>query len=434
MKPLDRIPTGKIQRASKLVSTGLKVGGNYVKYYGEKLTQPNLDRSSLDQANAEDIFNGLKSLKGSALKAAQMLSMEKNLLPQAYIDAFSLSQFQVPPISAPLVRKTFRQHLGQTPEEFFDEFDLDAVAAASIGQVHRARKGEQVLAVKLQYPGVAESISSDLAIVKPFALKLFNLDAADVEHYFHEVRTKLLEETNYLLELKQSQQFAADCKDLPGIKFPRYYPEYSSERILTMEWMEGEHLSHFAERKPPLEERTQIAQTLWDWYLYQVHYLRYMHADPHPGNFLVHQGNLIAIDFGCIKQLPQEFYDPYFELSAPETLANPEKLAHCMHQLELFHANDTKDDRTYLSAIFAELGELIARPFYQEQFDFSDENYFAAISSMGERFARDKRLRQLSKGRGSRHFLYVNRTFFGLYMLQHSLRAQINTQQYRRLL
>ncbi len=253
MKPLDKIPTGKIQRASKLVSTGVKVGGNYLKYYGEKLSQPDLDRSSLDQANAEDIFNSLKSLKGSALKAAQMLSMEKNVLPQAYIDTFSLSQFQVPPLSAPLVRKTFRQYLGHTPEEFFDAFELDAVAAASIGQVHRARKGEHILAVKLQYPGVAESISTDLAIVKPFALKLFNLDAADVEHYFHEVRTKLLEETNYLLELKQSQQFAKDCKDLPGIKFPRYYPEYSCERILTMEWMEGEQLSHFAERQPALD-------------------------------------------------------------------------------------------------------------------------------------------------------------------------------------
>ncbi|PIQ29118.1 ABC transporter [bacterium (Candidatus Blackallbacteria) CG17_big_fil_post_rev_8_21_14_2_50_48_46] len=435
MKSIDKIPTGKIQRASKLVGTGVKVGGNYLKHYGEKLLNPDLDRSSLDQANAEEIFKSLKSLKGSALKAAQLLSMEKNLLPQAYIDTFSLAQFQVPPLSAPLVRKTFRQYLGCPPEEIFAHFEAESVAAASIGQVHKARSKEgRDLAVKLQYPGVAESISSDLAIVKPIALRMFNLNAEDVEHYFQEVRSKLLEETDYTLELRQSQQMAKDCAHLPGLRFPAYYPEYSSPRILTMDWIEGEPLSRFAERSPALAERTQVAQTLWDWYLYQVHQLRYMHADPHPGNFLVAQGDLVAIDFGCIKQIPEAFYLPYFELSSPESLADPARMQACLERLELLRPTDSQDDRNYLTAAFRELAELIARPFHQERFDFSNAEFFATINALGERFARDSRLRKLTGGRGSQHFLYANRTFFGLFMLQHALGVEIETQQYRRWL
>ncbi|MGB6152189.1 MAG: AarF/ABC1/UbiB kinase family protein, partial [Pricia sp.] len=133
MKTLDNIPTGKIERAGKMVKTGAKIGGNYLKYYGKKLVNPELNKDELNEENAGDIYDGLKSLKGSALKVAQMLSMEKNLLPRAYVEKFSLSQFSVPPLSAPLVRKTLKKYLGQYPEEIFDTFESDSINAASIG-------------------------------------------------------------------------------------------------------------------------------------------------------------------------------------------------------------------------------------------------------------------------------------------------------------
>ncbi|MCH5715432.1 AarF/UbiB family protein [Niabella hibiscisoli] len=147
----------------------------------------------------------MKELKGSALKVAQMLSMEKNLLPAAYVDKFSLSQFSVPPLSAALVRKTFRQYLGKNPEAIFDTFSPESVNAASIGQVHQARKDGKKLAVKIQYPGVKESISSDLKMVKPIAMRMFNIRKEGSEKYFDEVEQKLFEETDYVLELKRSR-------------------------------------------------------------------------------------------------------------------------------------------------------------------------------------------------------------------------------------
>src|SRR5690554_7569689 len=124
MKTIDRIPTNKIQRASKLMTTGVKVSGNYIKYYGKKLVNPEHTKDELNESNAEDIYDSLKNLKGSALKVAQMLSMEKNIMPKAYVEKFSLAQFQVPPLSAPLVRKTFKKYFGDAPESLFDTFKI----------------------------------------------------------------------------------------------------------------------------------------------------------------------------------------------------------------------------------------------------------------------------------------------------------------------
>ena len=308
MKTIDKIPTGKIGRTGKLVSTGVKIGGNYLKYYGKKAFNSELTRDELDEDNATDIYDGLKSLKGSALKVAQMLSMEKNLLPGAYVEKFSLAQFSVPPLSAPLVRKTFRKYHGAYPEELYDTFATQSVNAASIGQVHKATKEGRKLAVKIQYPGVADSISSDLAMVKPIALKMFNLQAKDSEKYFKEVEGKLLEETDYILEVKQSKEISEACAHIPNLRFPKYYEDLSSERIITMDWMEGIHLSEFAKQNEDEELANKVGQALWDFYMFQIHGLKQVHADPHPGNFLVDkENNLIAIDFGCIKQIPSRF-------------------------------------------------------------------------------------------------------------------------------
>ena len=198
MNTIDRIPISKVERASNLVQTGAKVGVNYLKYYGSKLTTTEGEaRAKLNEDNAEDIYDGLKKLKGSALKVAQMLSMEKSIMPQAYVEKFSLSQFSVPPLSPALVLRTFKKYFGKTPQEVFDRFDATSVNAASIGQVHKAFKNGKELAVKIQYPGVANSIGSDLALVKPIAIKMFNIRGKDSDKYFKEVENKLMEETNY---------------------------------------------------------------------------------------------------------------------------------------------------------------------------------------------------------------------------------------------
>lgn len=431
MKTIDYIPTSKIERATKLVQTGAKVGVNYLKYYGEKIVNSDLSRDKLNESNAEDIYDGLKSLKGSALKVAQMLSMDKNFLPQAYVEKFSLSQFSVPPLSAPLVLKTFKSNFGKTPYEIFDEFNPNSVNAASIGQVHLAVKNKKKLAVKIQYPGVANSISSDLALVKPIAIRMFNLQGKDSDKYFKEVEDKLIEETNYLLELQQSQEVAEACKKIENLVFPAYYPEFSSEKIITMDWMTGVHLSEFKNSDPKIAN--QIGQALWDFYMYQIHILRKVHADPHPGNFLINdQNQLVALDFGCMKSIPNDFYIPYFELVNPEVIENKELFRKKLFELEILRNDDTKAEINYFKQMFYDLLSLFTKPFQSESFDFSDEAFFQNIAQLGERFAKDTNLKKMNGNRGSKHFIYMNRTFFGLYQLLFDLKANIIVNQYQK--
>lgn len=435
MNTIDNIPTGKISRAAKLVKTGVKVGGNYLKYYGEKLVNPELDRNELNESNAEDIYDGLKSLKGSALKAAQMLSMEKNLLPNAYVEKFSLSQFSVPPLSAPLVRKTFRKYFGKEPSELFDKFSENSINAASIGQVHKAEKDGKTLAVKIQYPGVADSISSDLAIVKPIAIRMFNLQGADSEKYFKEVELKLKEETDYKLEIKQSQKISSACSHIPNLRFPQYYEEFSTDRILTMDWMHGVHLSEWTKINADQEAANKVGQALWDFYLYQIHELRKVHADPHPGNFLINEQNeLIAIDFGCMKEIPNDFYEPYFELAKAKNIKNPVKLEKGLKKLEIIRSDDSPEEAKYFTTLFSEMLGLFSKPFNEEVFDFSDATFFTAIAALGEKYAKSTELRKMNGNRGSKHFLYINRTFFGLYNLLHELKAEVTINSFQQYL
>jgi predicted unusual protein kinase regulating ubiquinone biosynthesis (AarF/ABC1/UbiB family) len=431
MKTLDYIPTSKIERATKLMQTGAKVGVNYLKYYGEKMVNSDLNRDKLNENNAEDIYDGLKSLKGSALKVAQMLSMDKSFLPQAYVEKFSLSQFSVPPLSAPLVLKTFKTNFGKSPYEIFDEFDAFSINAASIGQVHMAVKDNKKLAVKIQYPGVANSISSDLALVKPIAIRMFNLQGKDSDKYFKEVEDKLIEETNYLLELKQSQEVVEACQKIENLVFPKYYPEYSSEKIITMDWMTGVHLSEFKNSNEEIANK--IGQALWDFYMYQIHVLKKVHADPHPGNFLVNGDNqLVALDFGCMKQIPNEFYVPYFELINKEVIDNKALFAAKLFELEILRADDSKEEIEYFSQMFYDLLSLFTRPFQSETFDFSDEEFFQNIAQLGERFSKDTNLRKMNGNRGSKHFIYMNRTFFGLYNLMFDLKAKIMVNEFKK--
>jgi len=435
LKTLDSIPTKKIERATKLVTTGAKVGGNYLRYYGEKLLTGVSDKSKLDQNNARDIYDGLKELKGSALKVAQMLSMEKNLLPQAYVEQFGLAQFSVPPLSGALVKKTIRTYLGQDPETLFDTFSYTSENAASIGQVHRATKDGKALAIKIQYPGVSSSIRSDLAIVKPIALKMFNLKGKDTDRYFTEVEDKLLEETDYLQELKNSQFLSKAAEKIPNLKFPQYYEAWSTSRTLAMDWMEGIHLSEYTAKTNDQAACDRLGQTLWDFYMFQIHSLKKVQADPHPGNFLVDSDDqLIAIDFGCIKSIPQDFYVPYFELSKKDNIENKVVFDQLLRELEILLPKDTQQEQDFFTDLFQKMMRLFTRPFHDKTFDFSDADFWDAITDLSKTFAEDEQLRRMNGNRGSKHFIYINRTFFGLYHLLHDLGAKIQTEEYKKYL
>lgn len=429
MKEQNKIPTSKVKRAAKLIGTGAKIGGNYVKYYANKAIGDKNAKEKLDKDNAEDIYDSLSKLKGSALKMAQVMSMDKNMLPKAMTDKFAQAQYNAPPLSYPLVVKTFRQMFGKTPTELFDSFEKVAKQAASIGQVHFATQGDLKLAVKVQYPGVADSVKSDLKLVKPIAMRMLHMKEKEIQQYMQEIEGKLLEETDYLLELKQSMEIAEACSRLEGIYFPKYYPEFSNKRIITMDWIEGMHLKDFLATNPSQAIRNKVGQRLWDFYDYQVNELNLIHADPHPGNFLFQEdGSLGVIDFGCVKRIPREFYTVYFQLLNPSYHMDDDKLKALYHKLEFLLESDDRETEELFFNLFKESMDLLVYPFTNETFDFADEAYFDRIYKKGEELSKSKEIRKGGKARGSRHILFINRTYFGLFSILHELKAEIKTK------
>lgn len=423
---LSSIPTSKVQRAAKILGTSAKVGGNYIKYYAKKAVNKNVSRDSLHEDNATDIYASLSEMKGSALKIAQMMSMDNQLLPKAYQDKFSLAQYNAPPLSYPLILKTFQQYFGKKPLEIFDEFTKDAVHAASIGQVHQAKIGDKKFAVKIQYPGVADSITSDLKLVKPLASQLLNMKSSEIKMYMDEVESKLIEETDYELELRRSTEISEASHDIKNVRFPKFYPEYSNKRILTMDWMEGLMFPEFLKTNPSQEVRNLIGQTLWDFFLFQMIELRRVHADPHPGNFIINDKNeLCVLDFGCVKEIPSDFFDSYFKLLKPNVLDDKENLENLYYELEFLKPEDTPAEKEFLREMLAEMIGLLGRPFRSESFDFGNDDFFAEIAHMGDGLSKNKELRKMNNARGSKHGIYIMRTFFGLYQLLNQLKAEV---------
>ena len=430
MKEQTSIPTTKVARAGQFVKAGIKVGGNYIKHYSKRLVNPDLSRDELHQDNAADIYGALSELKGSALKMAQMLSMDRGLLPTAYSSKFAMSQYSAPPLSGPLVVKTFRTYFGKSPSEMFDKFDINSMNAASIGQVHMAWKGGKKLAVKVQYPGVADAVSSDLKIAKPLAIRLLNLDERQIDRYMGEVESKLLEETDYDLELKRSVEISEACTHIDGLVFPKYYRELSSKRILTMDWLDGLHLKEFLATNPTQEVRNRIGQLLWDFYDYQIHTLRQVHADPHPGNFLMRpDGTMGVIDFGCVKVIPDYYYENYFRLINPDTIQDKALTEQIFTNLEFLVEQDSPKDRRFFSDLFVQMIEMLGAPFAVDSFDFGDDAYFTKVYAFADELSKLGELRSSKVVRGSQDGLYVNRTYYGLYALLNELKAVVVTNK-----
>lgn len=429
MKEQSKIPTSKVQRASKFVKTGAKIGRNYARHYARRVFDDTVEKSALHDENASDIYESLSELKGGALKVAQMMSMDQGILPSAYQEKFTQAQYSAPPLSYPLVAKTFKNLLGKNPEDLYDSFTKNAVNAASIGQVHQAELNGRKLAVKIQYPGVADSLTSDLKIVKPIAKLMFNISDADIDYYMTEVQEKLLEETDYELEVARSIEISEACAHLQNIQFPKYYADLSSNRIITMDWMNGLHLNEFMATNPSQAIRNKIGQALWDFYDFQVHVLKKVHADAHPGNYLFQEdGTVGIIDFGCVKVIPEDFYQSYFRIHNSEFATDPDKFDRWLYDLSFLNEHDSPKEKKLFKGLFQEMVNLLGQPFHSNEFDFGNQEFFKQIYNLGQRISSSKEVRNSNAARGARDGLYINRTYFGLFHILNSLNAKIYTK------
>ena len=418
--------TSKTARATKLAFTGLKIGGNYLKYYAKKSIGNKNAKEYLDTSNAENIYKTLSELKGGALKAAQFMSMDKNFIPKIYSDKFKLAQCNATALSYPLVVNIFKKNFGKSPKQIFDTFSKEAIHSASIGQVHKATLNGETYAVKVQYPDVAKSISSDMKWVQKIASKVLKLKPKDLEKYLNEVERKLKEETDYHNELKQAIVISEAFKNTKNISFPKYYKELSTNNILTMSWENGIPLTNFLETNPTQKLKNKIAQTIWDFYKKQIFEHFIIHADPHPGNFLVKEnGEITVIDFGCVKTIPEKYGLLFNQLIHGNTIDNKAKFSNLLIELKLITKKDSKEEIEYFSHLFKEIITLLALPFKENKFNFGDKTYMKNFKEIITRETSDKKILKLNPARGTKHLIFINRIIIGLFTMMDELDAEI---------
>jgi len=258
--------------------------------------------------NATRIVETLGEMKGAAMKVGQMLSLQEGLLPPEVAEVFRALQKEAPKVPAEVMRYEVEGSLGGKIDELFSEFEGEAFAAASIGQVHRARlpDGRRV-AVKIQYPAIDQIVKADLGNLKRLFAGLVGLFSdIDFEPIWREVRDRLLEEIDYRKEAENMRVAADLYRDMPEILAPGVIAERSSEHVLTMEYLEGLSPAEACSDRQPAELRDAWGAALFEFMMRGLFDWRYLHADPNLANFsFLPDGRIIVYDFGCMKRVSE---------------------------------------------------------------------------------------------------------------------------------
>lgn len=192
--------------------------------------------------------------------------------------------------------------------------------------------------------------------------------------------------------------------------------------------MEGMHLKEFLQTNPSQQLKNKIGQALWDFYHFQEHELRAVHADPHPGNFLITPNeNLAVIDFGCIKEIPDSFYEPFFALTIPGFMDDKKATIEAFRELALILPGDSEKQVDFYHREYKQMISLFSQPYSQKTFDFSEDKFFEDLYAYGERITK---IPEFKQPRGVKHFIYINRTNFGLYTILNELKAKVKTDTF----
>jgi len=309
--------TGKFKRGAISGLALVHAGFNHLGHTARQFTRDDEHKIAAQEQHEAELgrilFRALNQLKGTALKVSQLLSMEADFLPAGIRRELAKGCYQVTPLNRALIHKVFTREFGRAPEAMFAQFEAHSFAAASLGQVHRATlaNGTKV-AVKVQYPGIASSIGSDIRMLQGLLHALaMTSDLIPrkelIDRVMLEIEHKLAEELDYEHEAAQLRWFGAYIW-LPGVVIPQVMEAHSSRRVLTMQYLEGVHLEPWLASNPTQAQRDHFGQLLYDWFWHCVLVLGRIHADPHPGNFLfMDDGRLGLLDFGCTKSISPEF-------------------------------------------------------------------------------------------------------------------------------
>lgn len=433
-----KVPVSSFARIWNLGSLNARVTLGYLAYWLRSRFADQDERQRLKSeahlAAALRLFGTMGYLRGAVMKVGQMLANLPEVVPEEFADVLSALHFEAPPMHFAMVREVFLDEFGKEPEEVFASFDRESFAAASLGQVHRARlhSGEEV-AVKIQYPGIARTIKSDLRnlrlLLQPLCL---SSDWQNTLDKLEDIEQMLLMETDYEQEAYYSEKARALFTEADRVVVPRVYGDYSTKRVLTTEYLAGCHLDEFLSRNPSQEERDHFT-TLFTVGTFRIYYqLHWFLADPHPGNLIfMDDGRVGMIDFGCTRVIKDDEWLLIADLERANLERDQTGFDQVVARACLFDSPDemgTDHLETVRRGVYWNM-----EPWLQEGlFDFGDRDFFMR----GVDYLMDMTRKRYT--RGCPLYLWSNRFIFGGRAVCYKLQGRcefrkIHQQEFARL-
>jgi predicted unusual protein kinase regulating ubiquinone biosynthesis (AarF/ABC1/UbiB family) len=373
-----------LERRARVWKLTARNGVRFVENKARGIRATDARKAELDQQfvirSAQDVANELGQMKGAIMKAGQLVSFILEALPEEAQQALATLQSDAPPMAPSLAAQVILEELGTAPEKLFLDWNPVPVAAASVGQVHKAVLHDgRVVAVKVQYPGVGDAIGADLDNVEVLysIFGAFALKGLDTKALVEELRVRMIEELDYRLEAKNQQEFADYYRDHPFIRIPSVVPEYSRSRVITSEWVEGMSWTEFLSTADDAAKQ-RAAEVLWRFTQGSVHRLGAFNGDPHPGNYRFHaDGTVTFLDFGLVKRWSPGEWEHLSPNIDAILAGDPDELVRVMEAttfLKPGHGLDPQSIYDYVSTPY--------RPFLTETFAFDRSFVKDAMSTI----------------------------------------------------
>ncbi|MEM1028966.1 MAG: AarF/ABC1/UbiB kinase family protein [Myxococcota bacterium] len=425
--------TSVVARSSRLFGMAAKVASQEVRQRVRTKMTASADKLASSElatriAQARVITENLSELKGAAMKAGQLLSIDAgDLLPPEALDILAKLQGQADPVDFEHLEGVLREDLGDEGLDRLEGLEPEAAAAASIGQVHRARFEGTPVAVKIQYPGIADSIDADVRMLEKLSDSLALLARSKVElaEVFEEMRQILHLEADYERELDNLQRYRALLGDDPRFLVPRAFPEVSGRRVLTMSWEDGVPLKDWIAGGPPLAAREDFARAILDLYCREFYRWGFVQTDPNHGNYLVRPASnqLVLLDFGATLHYPADFRAGYVDLLRIVATRDRAAIIDSGIDFELLDPREPEEARNnYVDMMLCALEPFEAN---HQPFRFRDADYQGRAREIGRRFTRS-----LVYSPPPRQIIFLHRKLGGIFQLLKKLDLTLDLTPY----
>jgi predicted unusual protein kinase regulating ubiquinone biosynthesis (AarF/ABC1/UbiB family) len=417
-------PTGG-NRFLKLAGMTAAVAGDYARGRIKRLVQSD-EQAAADQQRqlqrmGAHIANTLGELKGAAMKLGQMASLASDVLPKELASALQSLQKEAPPVPFSVIEQQIQSEFDQPIERLFEAFEPQPFAAASIGQVHRARVDGRDVICKVQYPGVDRAVDSDMRHLKLALLAsgVLKIEKKALDAVFNEVSARMHEELDYCNESDNVRAFRAFHKRHPFVIVPEVIGHRSSKRVLTLAYVQGDHILDFDALGYTPEERDLCGLHLWQALDSQIYDFGILHADPNPANFAFRRdGTVVMYDFGCVKQLAPGVADGYKQLVIHGLAEDYAAVEDCLRKLNVRKGKPGEVPQTF----YKRVRDWLAKPFLAtDTYDFGTsrlaEEAWKAVGA--------ESLKYIGAFQPSHEGVFLNRTLGGHYGVLRSMRARV---------